>query len=313
MNKPTHWIIAVLAIVVVGLLGWNLFGSKESVDQPPLRTSSPPTPNIHKEPTEADAQNEIYELWKYAKQISPLDLSSPAVTGSKKTQLVEELKTRSFMAYLPRHRHAFRAFRDGVVDCATKEDRPECMVELMGKLNVLLADWKLDKAAAARMNDSHFSDYINRHEVFMKRMALVNVETKSRSKIDPSGSALVYVELYYLADRLLSLNEVVNDSDPEAKAKYYMTHATRAGLLGVDTSICEMPSDQNAMDKLRSELIEVSSHFGEGNWDELRSKIMGPLIIAWKDSSITEADYHGTRYESIVGAISKMRELVGSR
>jgi hypothetical protein len=311
MMRSTRRVIVSAAILVIVVLAWALF-----------RADSPPRPEIDAfsgssavpSVTLDDGRRETYQLWKLAEQLSPLDLSAPDTPRSAHPLLLQQLKDRSFVIYQPRHRQGFRAFRDMIVDCTEKQERGTCVPELMGEFNTLLADWELDPAAATAMNDPAFSDYIGRHETFMKRFALLSVDAENSGRPDPSGCALVYGELSYLAERLMGLGSPVSGAtDIQAQARRYMTGATRAGVLAVDTSLCPNLSERRAMDDFRATLVEVSGHLGEGEWNSQVSRIMAALIVAWAHSTITEGDYFGTRFGSMAGTITQMRQLAGDR
>ena len=311
MSRRVRWLLTVLGLSIVILLLSVVLQRRSAPIHETLPTVIAP---VVTGPTDADAQLAILELWKYADKLAPLDLDKhPSATGAAKDTLLAELRAKSYLSYPSRKRKAFRDFRDGILECNANDDRARCMFDLMGRLNVLLADWKLDRRAAENLKDSAFAAYIDRHEEFMTGIVLLRAGDETKSARQPAGCALVYAQLYYLADGLMGAATKGTDSGGDPAARQYMIHATRVGILGVDTSVCRDPTAFTALQSLQAELIDVSSDFGEATWQQTKtSVIIAGLIRTWRDSSITEADYYGTQYEPLADSIGKMRTLLGS-
>jgi len=258
-----------------------------------------------------EAQKEIYDLWMYAEELSPFSLVEPRSAPAERDRLTQELNSMSFVAYPERQRHSFRRFRDSIVECASSTEKARCVVEERARLNILLADWKLDRVAADSFNNSQFADFINSHETFMKELALLTPDDQLYQR-RLSGCPLVYGELYRLADRLMGTDEYADDYNTvDEKAAVFMAHATRVGIMGVNTATCNRTGDRAALVELRAQLMEISQAYGDGRWVAKRSDLAVPLILDWRKTSITEKDYIGTQFHSISDSIRQMRRLTG--
>lgn len=268
------------------------------------------SPAVRAAVTTEDGRREVYELWKASEQISPLLPGSKSrLDPTSRKAVTEALKGESFLRYENRDRRNFREFRDGLVSCSESNDAA-CSVENMGRFFAVLADWQLDEAASESFGDQEFTRRVVAVEEFAKGISLVNVNGKGSRKLpDPKPCALAYAELYKLGERLSNTKEAIDTATFQGQAMYTMTHAVRAGIMGVSTRECLDAKRRSELDQLRTKLSSIAADYGKGNWDQ-RSK-GGLTAIIWTGGQLAlqPAEYEGTAYGELSEVTKQLHQL----
>ena len=277
------------------------------------RQGSPGEPAPNPTPVTAeDGRREVYELWKASEQIAPLmPLPGPSTVGeAQRETIIGSLNARSFLQFEDRHRRNFREFRDGVVACAALKD-VACTVTNMGRFFALLADWRVDSNSAARFGDARFIERVEAYETFAKGFSLVSARANrpSSSRPDPNPCAGSYAELYYLAERLGGTQEGLTTGDLKNDAKFTTTHATRAGIMGVDTSKCVEIARRRVLDELKSDLAEIAADYGKGDWDRRNKDGLSKIIWSGNQLRLQASEFRGTSYDELADVVEKVHEL----